>query len=359
MVGSRTGRSYQSASILITGGTGSVGLELASALLKHEPKRVCLFSNDENGLFEARSIFGNDSRIEYKLGDVRETASVERAIAGCDVVFHAAALKHVEFCEANPYEAIQTNILGTETLIDSAIKSPISRFVYVSTDKAVNPVSCLGATKLLGEKLTVSASRKSTSTVFSCVRFGNVLGTRGSVLQIFERQVLQGTPLTVTDPEMTRFLMLPSQAAGLVLGAALIAKPGETLVLKMKAVRIRDLAEAWRDFSARLFHRDLAKIPIEVIGANPGEKLHEELMTAAEASRSYSREGFYVVPPEIGPHRLPPHQAKPLSSSSAPLLSRQEISAILSILYAGAGGLDKSHRRHRTLLSHSSIFDRL
>jgi len=344
LVGGRRGLQYQGASILITGGTGSVGLELASALLKHKPRRVCLFSNDENSLFEARSMLGNDPRIEYQLGDVRETASVERAIAGCDLVFHAAALKHVEFCDANPREAIQTNILGTETLIDSAIKNRISRFVYVSTDKAVNPISCLGATKLLGEKLTVSASRRSVGTVFSCVRFGNVLGSRGSVLRIFERQVLQGIPLTVTDPEMTRFLMLPSQAAGLVLRAAQIGKPGETLVLKMNAVRIGDLAEVCKDFFPRLFRKDPARISIEVIGANPGEKLHEELMTVAEASRSYSREDFYIVTPDVGPHKLPPRRAKPLSSDSVPLLSKQEILAMLSILYAGASGPDRSYR---------------
>jgi len=201
------GSSYRDANILITGGTGSVGLGLAEVALQYEPRRICLLSNDENGLFEARIVFGRDSRVDYRLGDVRDRRSVESVIAGFDTVFHAAALKHVDFCERNPYEATYTNVVGTQIVIDCSIRSGVSRFVYISTDKAVNPISTMGATKLLGEKLMFAASRRSETTTFSCVRFGNVLGSRGSVLRIFERQVREGGPMTVTDPEMTRFII--------------------------------------------------------------------------------------------------------------------------------------------------------
>jgi len=142
---------FKGSNVLITGGTGSIGLELTKALLKYRPKKVCLFSNDENGLFEARTMFSKYPEVIYKLGDVRDPQSIERVIKGCDIVFHVAALKHVTFCEDNPYEAISTNILGTQNMINNAIKYNAQRFVFISTDKAVNPVSTMGATKLLGE----------------------------------------------------------------------------------------------------------------------------------------------------------------------------------------------------------------
>jgi FlaA1/EpsC-like NDP-sugar epimerase len=327
---------FNDARILITGGTGSIGLELTKALLRHKPRSICLFSNDENSLFEARMIFSKYPEVIYKLGDVRDIKSVERVIKDYDFVFHAAALKHVTFCEENPYEAISTNILGTQNMIDCAIKYGIEKFVFVSTDKAVNPISVMGATKLLGEKLVISASKLTNKPIFSIVRFGNVLASRGSVVLIFERQVKEGGPITVTDPEMTRFVMLPSEAAQLVLRAAEIAKPGEIFVLKMRAVKIGVLAEACKEFFCKLYGKDERTIKIVEIGSNVGEKIHEELMTASEALNAIETEHFYI----INPHPERAMSSKPYSASregyssdKAPSLSKEEIIALLSKLY--------------------------
>jgi len=327
---------FKDSNILITGGTGSIGLELTKALLKKKPKKICLFSNDENGLFEAKIMFRDNPEVIYKLGDVRDPQSVERVIKGCDIVFHAAALKHVTFCEDNPYEAISTNIYGTQNMINSAIKYDVQKFVFISTDKAVNPISTMGATKLLGEKLIIDASKRVDRPIFSIVRFGNVLASRGSVVLIFERQVKRGLPITVTDPEMTRFIMLPSEAAQLVLRATELAKPGEIFVLKMKAVKIGDLAEACRDFFAKLYGKDPENIKIVKIGSNPGEKIHEELMTSYEALNAIETDQFYIInpSPERKRHSTNPLSCKGYTSNTAPLLSKKEIVFLLSSLFS-------------------------
>jgi FlaA1/EpsC-like NDP-sugar epimerase len=307
-------------------------MEIARTVLQFDPRRVCLFSNDENGLFEAQTILGEDRRVEYRLGDIRDGTAVENALEGSDVVFHAAALKHVTYCELNPYEAMYTNVLGTQIAIDRAIKARVSKFVYVSTDKAVNPVGTMGATKLLGERLTVAASRRNTETKLLCVRFGNVLGSRGSVLRIFETQVRLGKPMTITDPEMTRFFILTSEAAGLVLDAAELSNPGETFVLKMPAVKIGVLAEASRDFLARKFSKDPATIEMRVTGPKPGEKMHEELLTVAETLRTREQGKFYVIARDPLPIGLLDGRPPVLVSSSAPLLAKVDVIRILELL---------------------------
>jgi len=327
---------YADSVCLLTGGTGSVGLELATALLEHKPRQIRLFSNDENGLFEAMSIFAKHPEVAYRLGDVRDARTVESVMSGCDFVFHAAALKHVDFCETNPYEAITTNIVGTQNVIDHAIKYSVRKLVFISTDKAVNPASTMGATKLLGEKLTIRASTVTDRPIFSVVRFGNVVGSRGSVVLIFERQVRSGGEITVTDPNMTRFIMLPRDSARLVLHAARFPKSGKVLVLRMEAARIGDLANASREFFGATFHRDPSTIKITQIGAGPGEKMHEELMTEAEASTAIETDEYYVVEPET--ERLPLSKSsnkrpKKYTSNSVDLLSKDEIVALLSQLY--------------------------
>ncbi|MDG6981180.1 MAG: polysaccharide biosynthesis protein [Nitrososphaerota archaeon] len=327
---------YRGATILITGGTGSVGLELTKAVIGHGPREVRIFSNDENGLFEARSIFGNDVPVKYHLGDVRDPRSIERAIAGCDLVFHAAALKHVDFCEMNPYEAISTNIIGAQNVIELARKERVDKLVYVSTDKAVNPVSAMGATKLLSERLTVNAGLQYDAGIFCCVRFGNILGSRGSVLTIFDRQVREGKRVTITNPRMTRFIMLPSEAAGLILHAAEMAKPSETYVLKMPAVRVKDLAEASIEFFCRRYGRNPADYRVEEIGANPEEKIHEELMTDAEQARSSLKGDFYVIPSPGSGGNQKASAARGYSSESAKMLSKQEIVRVIGALYASS-----------------------
>jgi UDP-N-acetylglucosamine 4,6-dehydratase/5-epimerase len=334
---SRSTGLYKGSTVLITGGTGSVGMELAKSIMRHDPKEVRLFSNDENGLFEARSIFGNKGLVRYHLGDVRDPSSVERATSGCDVVFHAAALKHVDFCEMNPHEAISTNIIGTQNVIESARKEEVKRLVFVSTDKAVNPISTMGATKLLSERLTVNAGHMYDAGVFCCVRFGNILGSRGSVLVIFEREIREGRPITVTDPAMTRFIMLPSEAAGLILNAGALASPAETYVLRMPAVRIDDLAAASIEFFCKRYGKDPGDFRIEEIGSNPEEKLHEELMTSSEGRRSTVKGDFFVIPSPARAQRFDERKAqhfKGYSSDSAKKLSKKEIVRVMKELYA-------------------------
>jgi FlaA1/EpsC-like NDP-sugar epimerase len=220
-------------------------------------------------------------------------------------------------------------------MIDLAKGAGVKRFVFVSTDKAVNPVSTLGATKLLGEKLVTSSGKAVGGTVFSVVRFGNVLGTRGSVMSIFQNQVRLGNEITVTDPEMTRFFMLPSDAASLVLGAAELANSGEIFILKMKTVRVGALAEMSREFFCSLYNRNSQSIPIKVIGAQPGEKLHEELMTTDEASGAIELDRYYVVNPSLKRLRQRPRvgDSKILSSHRLVPIGDREIIDALTRLY--------------------------
>ena len=288
---------YKGSTILITGGSGSIGAELLKSLLPHGAKQIRIFTNDENGLFEMAQPYGKLPNVDFRLGDVRDLRSLDTAVQGCDFVFHAAALKHVDFCETNPYEAITTNIIGTQNVIDYSIKHKVKRFVLISTDKAVNPVSTMGATKLLAEKLVTRASRQTDDTILSAVRFGNVIGSRGSVVLLFEKQIRAGQALTITDPAMTRFIMATSQAADLVLRSSEIARPGEIFVLKMRTVRIGDLAEASRLFFSRMLGKEPASIKVKVVGTRPGEKMHEELLNSSEAPGALDLGDFYVVNP--------------------------------------------------------------
>lgn len=327
---------YRKSRILITGGTGSIGTELLGAVLARGSKDALVLSNDENGLFEMSNAYENDPRVEFRFGDVRDTRSLNDAVSGCDIVFHAAALKHVAFCEINPYEAITTNIIGTQNLIDKCIEHSVSKLVLISTDKAVNPVNTMGATKLLAEKLVLSASKRSSRTVFSIVRFGNVIGSRGSVVLVFERQVRAGGPITVTNPSMTRFIMSPSDASDLILHAAEQSLPGEIFVLKMKAVRIRDLAEACRTFFAEMFAKEPSEIKVKIVGAQPGEKMHEELMNGPEAKMCLDTGQFYIINPNErrrGTGLREKTANNPLSSNSVNPLSNRQIVSELKSLY--------------------------
>ncbi len=321
---------------MITGGTGSVGMVLARALLKRRTKQVRLLSNDENGLFEAKQMIGGSGKVSFMLGDVRDSRSLERAMKSCDVVIHAAALKHVTFCEDNPYEAISTNVVGTQNVIDTALAQEVKRFIYISTDKAVNPSSTMGATKLLGEKLTIEANGRASNTVLVCVRFGNIFGSRGSVIRVFERNVAHGGPVIVTNPEMTRFLMLSDEAQDLVLQAGAEGESGDIFVLKMKAVRIGDLAEVSREYFSKKYGLDTAKIGTRIVGLTPGEKMHEELLTNLEYSRAKESDRFFIVRHGNGSDangRGAKAAGGPgYSSNNAPLLSRREIHSLLERL---------------------------
>ncbi|PNW65450.1 UNVERIFIED_CONTAM: hypothetical protein BEN50_22900, partial [Euhalothece sp. KZN 001] len=236
-------KSLEGRSILVTGGVGSVGRVLVERCLEDDPAVVRVLDVDETGLFNLRSQVGDD-RLRYLVGDVRDPDRLELAMREVDIVFHAAALKHVELSEYNPFEVVKTNVLGAQNVIRSALRADVETVINVSTDKASMPVSVMGATKLLTERLFSAGNVYSGrgGTRYASVRFGNVFDSAGSVVRVFRRQIAAGGPVTVTDPAMTRFVMPTGQAVELVLDAARTVEGGEVYVLKMPSIRIGDLA---------------------------------------------------------------------------------------------------------------------
>lgn len=277
--------------ILVTGGTGSFGQAFVHRLLADRPDcTVCVYSRDELKQYDMAGAFGQDPRLRFFLGDVRDRDRLTRAMHGIDLVVHAAALKQVPICEFNPAEAVKTNIAGSQNVVDAAIDAGVPRTVALSTDKAVNPVNLYGATKLCAEKLFVHGNvyAGARDIRFSCVRYGNVMGSRGSVIPLFRRQAASGV-LTITDRRMTRFWLSLDQAVELVLHAAEAMEGGEIFVPRIPSMRIVDLARALAP-AAR----------IDEIGRRPGEKLHEVLLTAEESLSSRDCGQHYVLTPDAG-----------------------------------------------------------
>jgi UDP-N-acetylglucosamine 4,6-dehydratase len=274
--------------ILVTGGTGSFGqCFVRTALARWEPRAIRVFSRDE--LKQAQMAQDlRDDRVRYLLGDVRSAERLRRAAAGVDIVIHAAALKQVPACEYNPFEAIQTNVLGAQNVADACLDAQVGHAVALSTDKAVNPVNLYGATKLCAEKLFIQANVYSgrQSTRFSCVRYGNVIGSRGSVMPLFQSQLPNGE-LTVTDPRMTRFWISLDQAVGFVVDCVARMRGGEVFVPKIPSMRVVDLAAAVGP-----------GLPVRFTGIRPGEKLHEALLTPEEVRRTLDAGDAYIVQPE-------------------------------------------------------------
>lgn len=287
---------FSGKTILITGGSGSIGSYLTEAILQTDCKVVRVLSNNEYELFKLEKKFPDSKKLRLFLGDIRDKDRLRVAVDGVDIVFHAAALKHVPLCEFNPFDAIQTNVLGTQNMIEACIQSNVEKFVFISTDKASSPLSTLGATKLLAERLTISAMayrRSLTRPIMYCIRFGNVIGTRGSVLELFMEQVRNNEALTITNNEMTRFTMTKKEAVELILSTVGIAKGGEIFVLKMKALKILDLAKA----VISLYSKNAQEHKIIETEIRDGEKLHESLITKEEISRFREYDGMYVLPP--------------------------------------------------------------
>ena len=333
---------YKDKTILVTGGAGSIGSELVRTLLDMNPKAVRVLDNNETGLFDLEQEL-RSSKIRPLVGDVRDRDRLKRAFEGVDMVFHAAALKHVPLCEFNPFDAVKTNVLGTQNVLDAAIDEGVARFILISTDKAVNPTNVMGATKLLAERLTISANfyKGSRETVLSCVRFGNVLGSRGSVVPLFKKQIDNGNPLTITDPDMTRFIMDIPKAIKLILKAAEIARGGEIFILKMPVIQISDLAEAMAEELSSSDCKIRKKVEVQTIGRRAGEKLYEELMTESEAVNAYENDEFIVViPSNIGPEERERSMYEGLiravprtySSKNERLLRKNEIRSMLKEL---------------------------
>lgn len=288
--------------ILITGGTGSLGRELALKLLQHNPKVIRIFDVDETEQFDFQhELKGHESSVRFLLGDVRDEKRLNRATEDIDIIFHTAALKHVMACEYNPFEAVKTNIIGMQNVIDAALNNNVGKVIFTSSDKAVNPSNTMGTTKLLAEKLMTAANyyKGTRDCVFSSVRFGNVMGSRGSVIPLFKRQIMAGGPVTITDPTMTRFMMSMSQAIDLVFKSAEVAQGGEVFIFKMPTINISDMTEVLIDELAPRYSHQPEDINIETIGIKPGEKMYEELMTEDEAIRSLERDDMFIILPQI------------------------------------------------------------
>ncbi|WP_100401088.1 polysaccharide biosynthesis protein [Bacillus sp. FJAT-44742] len=283
--------------ILVTGGTGSIGQCIVSSLVKCHPKKIIIFNKDDSKQYLMKQQYSNYSNIDFLLGDIREFESVEYATRGADIVFHVAALKQVPICEDHPFEAVKTNIIGSENVIRASILNKVQKVINVSTDKAVNPTNTMGATKLISEKLFSNANFliHNHQTIFCSVRFGNVINSRGSVFPLFIDQAKSGSPITVTDPNMTRFIMSISDAAQLTLKSAFFSKGGEIFIFKMKSLEIVKLAETIRKY----YHtQGMASPPIKSIGKRSGEKLFEELISYHEKDQVVEDEELYVVLPD-------------------------------------------------------------
>jgi len=290
---------WQGKRIFITGVCGTVGRELLRQVVKRGPGAVIGLDNNESALFflaeEHRSVEG----VHLTLGDIRDRSQLTRMMRGTDIVLHTAAYKHVMLCEQSPSDAVQTNILGTINVLEAASANRVERVLFTSSDKAVNPTNVMGTSKLMGERLMTAANahRQGVGPIFASTRFGNVLGSRGSVIPLFRRQVVRGGPVTLTDPQMTRFIMTLAEAVRLVMDSTFLARGGEVFVTKMPAVRIADLAEAMVEELADLHEFDPAEIEIQTIGSKPGEKLFEELINEEEIRRTLELERYFVVLP--------------------------------------------------------------
>src|SRR3954447_9800385 len=290
--------------VLITGATGSFGKRFIDHLLRdHEPATVRVYSRDELKQHELRESVV-DERLRFLIGDVRDLSRLRMAVRGVDVIVHAAALKQVPACEYNPFEAVQTNVIGAENVVSAAIENEVPTTIALSTDKAVNPVNLYGATKLCEEKLTVqgNAYAADSPSRFACVRYGNVVGSRGSVVPLFKAQAETGV-ITLTHPDMTRFWITLEQSVQLVLDAIDTVGGGEILIPKIPSMKVTDLAEA------------LAPgVEQRVTGIRPGEKLHELLVTEDESRHTYELPNRYVIMPEYPSWELKPVEGERLPS---------------------------------------------
>jgi UDP-glucose 4-epimerase len=278
---------------LIVGGTGSFGRTMLDRILSETDHCVTVFSRDEEKQHALRTKLQSD-RVRFHIGDVRNLKSVTTAMQGIDYVFHAAALKQVPSCEFFPMEAIQTNIIGSQNVIDSAIQCGVKKVVFLSTDKSVFPINAMGMTKALMEKLVLARVRTDPDcpTVLCIVRYGNVLGSRGSVVPAFIDRIVRGEPISVTNPDMTRFLLTLPDAVGLVDLALEVGQPGDIFVKKAPASTVGDLARTMIE----IFDRDVG---INVIGERVGEKLYETLASAAEVSRAENLDEYFRIPQEV------------------------------------------------------------
>lgn len=278
--------------LLITGGTGSFGNAVLRHFLDSDLREIRIFSRDEKKQDDMRKKY-NNPKLKFYIGDVRDHQSVLNAVRGADFIFHAAALKQVPSCEFYPLEAVKTNILGTENVLETAISCGVKRVVVLSTDKAVYPINAMGISKAMMEKVAVAKSRNNNSTLINVTRYGNVMCSRGSVIPLFVNQIHLGQPITITDPGMTRFMMTLDDAVNLVLYAFEHGKQGEIYVHKAPAATIETLAHALTELLGKREHE------VRIIGTRHGEKLYESLLSREEMVAAEDLVDYYRVPPDM------------------------------------------------------------
>jgi len=294
-------------SILVTGGTGSFGKAFIQELLhNHEPRRIVIYSRDELKQYECRQMFSDDHRLRWFIGDIRDLPRLNRAMHGVDYVVHAAALKQVDTAEYNPYEFVKTNIIGSQNVIEACIDAGVKKVIALSTDKASSPINLYGATKLTADKLFITGNHYAAAypTRFSVVRYGNVMGSRGSVIPFFRKLGEAGESLPITDLRMTRFFITLPQAVRFVLDSFEMMHGGELYVPRIPSMKITDLAQAVVPGAA-----------MHNMGLRPGEKLHEEMISAEEGRRALRVGDRYVLQPDLASWGYqPPANAEPVAA---------------------------------------------
>jgi UDP-glucose 4-epimerase len=283
---------FSKKTLLITGGTGSFGNAVLHRFLDSDISEIRIFSRDEKKQDDMRKFF-NNSKIKFYIGDVRDYQSILNAMRGVNYVFHAAALKQVPSCEFHPLQATKTNVIGTENVLEAAVVSGVDRVICLSTDKAVYPINSMGISKALMEKVAIAKSRSNDHTIICITRYGNVMGSRGSVIPLFINQIKEKKPITITDPNMTRFMMTMDDAVELVLYAFKNGHTGDIFVQKAPAATIEILSAALTDLLG------LYQYPIDIIGTRHGEKLFEVLMSREEMAGCIDMGNYYRIPPDL------------------------------------------------------------
>jgi UDP-N-acetylglucosamine 4,6-dehydratase/5-epimerase len=323
---------YADSVVLVTGAAGTIGSGLVKRLSDFDVAALRALDNNETGLFDLEREL-RSQKVRTFVGDIRDKGRLERAFEGVDVVFHCAALKHVPLCEYNPFEAAKTNVFGTQNVIEAALDKEIGALVLISTDKTVNPLNVMGATKLVAERLVIAANqyKGNRETKFSCVRFGNVLDSRGSVLPIFKNQIDHGGPVTLTDREMTRFVITIDDAVALILNAGATSKGGEIYVPKLPSLNVRELAEAMIEMLAQKNGYRPSDIKLTETGKRKGEKMYEELMTEDEARCACDTGGYFVL--NCDDDVCKQNDFSGYNSKEARKLSKDEITQLLEKVY--------------------------
>jgi len=327
--------------VMVTGACGTVGQELVAQLAtRFDIGTLTGLDHNESELSSLEGRYAGHDGARFLLGDIRDYHTMLRVVRNVDVLFHSAGYKHVYACERSPLEAIQTNVLGVQNIIQAAVENGVERLVFTSSDKAVNPTNVMGTSKLMGERLVTAAAvdLDLAESVFLSTRFGNVLGSRGSVIPIFREQIRKGGPVTLTDPSMTRFIMSLADAVRLVIESAVLGGPGDVLITKMPAIRISDLAAVMVREYAPLCGRRAQDIEVKIVGQKPGEKLYEELMNEEETRRSFELDRYFVVRPALSAQyddklptgeRLEKHVKQPYNSANVALLSQDDLTEFL------------------------------